>query len=201
MSIKMLSVCLVGVVALPVLFLTSCVSFHPASQTNMEATLQQSNPSLAFRSSMKFGLGALTLDFVDFALVHEQSMDLSKIGRAEIGIYELSSSVNPAEFKLPATVANEKRCPQRDVIMRMREDDELVQVVACIRNTKVVGLEIFALEPKELAVISIDGDFEAFLRSVVKAKAGSLRKEKVPEPGKGERVTLSAASNNVAVSN
>jgi hypothetical protein len=157
------------VMALPVLLLSGCMSFNPRSLRTMEAALLESNPDLAIESSMKFGIGALTLDFIDFAFVHDPGIDLSRISRADIGIYELQSTLVFKEFTMPQYVTSDRNCPRQDVIVRVWEDDEYMQVVACIRNDKVTGLAVFVLEPREIVVINARGDFEALIASLVKS--------------------------------
>lgn len=49
------------------------------------------------------------------------------------------------------------------------EEDEHVQVVACIRDGKVTGLAVFLLESTENAVINTRGDFESLINSMVKS--------------------------------
>lgn len=156
-------------IGLPLLVVSSCMSFNPRSLSSMEAALRESNPDLDIESSMKLGIGALTLDFIDFAFVHERSVDLSKISRADVGIYALNSPLAFNDFQMPQHLTSDRGCPRRDVILRIREDDEQVELVACIRNDKVTGLAMVVLEPREIVIMNVRGNFEALVGSLVRS--------------------------------
>jgi len=115
--------------------LGGCFSFNPGSLRQMEDALLESNPGLEIASTMKFGVGALTMDFVDFAFVHDSHMDLSKISRADIGIYELKRALAADAFVMPQ--GGDRNCPQREVIMRVNDDDEHVEFVQWRRQVIV----------------------------------------------------------------
>src|SRR5690606_4339172 len=91
-----LALSLAGVFAL-----SSCMSFNPRSVRDVEQALLDSNPELRFASSTTFGVGALTLDLVDFAFVHDEGFDLSRISRVDLGLYELEDGFDMAALKLP----------------------------------------------------------------------------------------------------
>src|SRR5690606_9309051 len=94
-----------------------CVSFNPQSLRMVETSLLQSNPDLDISSSSTFGLGALTIDFIDFAFVHNRNIDVSKISRADIGVYELRAAVDIEKFVMPETIAGGRHCPRQEVIL------------------------------------------------------------------------------------
>jgi len=146
--------------------LGGCMSFNPRSLRQMENALRDSNPELEFASTMKFGLGPLTMDMVDFAFVHDRSFDLSKISRADIGIYELKERFVIEEFQMPLT--EDRSCPQREVILRVVEEDEHVEMAVCIRGDKIVGFAMFVLEPKEIVVINARGDLQAVVSAMIR---------------------------------
>jgi hypothetical protein len=146
--------------------LGGCFSFNPGSLRRMEDALEESNPNLEIESTMKFGVGALTMDFVDFAFVHDSNIDLSKISRADIGIYELKHALAADEFVMPQ--GGDRNCPQREVIMRVNDDDEHVEFAVCIRKDKIVGFALFSLDKDELVVMSTRGDFEALISSAIR---------------------------------
>lgn len=154
--------------ALSLGLLTGCMSFNPRSMRQMEAALIESNPDLVIESSRKFGVGGLTLDLVDFAFVHDRHLDISRISRAEIGIYELDGTVFFNDFQMPQADASDRNCPRRDVIIRVRENDEHLRITACIRSGKVTGLSMFVLEPREIVVVNLRGDLEAVVNSLVR---------------------------------
>jgi hypothetical protein len=166
-----------GIVVASLMFLASCMSFNPRSIRSLEAALMESNPTLDIESSTKFGIGALTMDFVDFAFVHDRRVDLSKISRADIGIYELGRPLAFNEFTMPEEVTVDRSCPRHEIIMRVREEDEYMQLVACIRDDKVTGLAMFVLEPREIVVINARGDFAAIVNSLVKANVKTKTRE------------------------
>src|SRR5690606_22856240 len=154
--------------ALSLGLLTGCMSFNPRSMRQMEAALIESNPDLVIESSTKFGVGGLTLDLVDFAFVHDRSLDISRISRAEIGIYELDGTVFFDDFRMPQADANDRNCPRRDVIVQVREIDEHMRITACIRGGKVTGLSMFVLEPREIVVVNLRGELEAVVNSLIR---------------------------------
>lgn len=160
---------IIALLAVPMVFLTGCMSFNPKSLRQMETALQASNPDLRIESSMKFGFGPLTMDLVDFAFVHDGSIDVSKISRAEIGIYELGGTMVVNDFTMPQDFTADRSCQERQVIVRVMEDDEHMQVVACIRDEKVIGLAVFVLEPTEIVVINARGDFEGLINAMVRS--------------------------------
>lgn len=149
------------------LLLNGCMSFNPRSLRQMESALRDSNPDLDFESTMKFGVGPLTMDLVDFAFVHNSSIDISKISRADIGIYEVKGDFDLATFRMPQA-RHDRNCPQRDVILRVREDDEQVEMAVCSRNGKLTGFTIFVLEREELVVINTRGDIPALVSSAIR---------------------------------
>ncbi len=144
--------------------LTGCMSFNPKSLRQMESALRESNPDMEFASTTKFGLGALTMDFVDFAFVHDRSFDVSKISRADIGVYELKQPLNVEGFNVPQSAD----CPQREVIVRVREETEHVEIAICIRDEKITGLAMFVLDAKEIVVINARGDLEAMITAMLR---------------------------------
>ncbi len=154
-----------AIVALAAL-LGGCFSFNPRSLRQMEAALLESNPDLEIESTTKFGVGALTIDFVDFAFVHDSHIDLSKISRADIGIYELRHALTADEFTMPQ--GGDRNCPQREVILRINDDHEHVEFAVCIRKEKITGIAMFALDDRELVVMNARGDFEALVSSIVR---------------------------------
>jgi hypothetical protein len=161
--------------ALPVFLLSGCMSFNPKSLRTMEAALLESNPDMVIESTMKIGVGALTMDLVDFIFVHDRSIDVSKISRADVGIYELNSTLDVSRFRMPQADPGDRNCPQREVIVRIMEEDEHVEVAVCIRNEKITGMAVFVLEPKEIIVVNARGDFEGLVNSIVK---GSMKKRR-----------------------
>lgn len=146
--------------------LTGCMSFNPRSLREMESALRASNPDMEFTSTTKFGVGALTMDLVDFMFVHDRHIDVSKISRADVGIYELKHPLNIENFTLPQR--DDRSCPQREVILRVIEDDEHVEMAVCIRRDKIVGFAMFVLEPEEIVVINARGDIEALVTSMLR---------------------------------
>lgn len=164
--------------ALAFLLLGGCMSFNPQSMRAVDTALAESNPDIEIASSFKLGVGFLTMDFIDFAFVHDRRIDISKISKAEIGVYELASALSVEDFVVPAALVDDRRCPRQEVIVRVRDDDEYVQVVACIKGEKVTGLAIFVLEPKEIVVINARGDLEALISKLIQdninKKADSL---------------------------
>ena len=101
--------------------LSGCMSFNPRSLRQMESALRASNPDMEFKSAMKFGVGPLTMDLVDFVFVHDGSIDVSKISRADIGIYELERPLASLDFNVPR--GTDRSCPQREVILRVSAID------------------------------------------------------------------------------
>lgn len=159
----------VAVLAAGALLLGGCMSFNPRSIRGMEQALLESNPELTFESSTTFGLGALTLDLVDFAFVHDDAFDISRISRVDFGVYELHDSFDIATVIIPENLPQTRGCAQREIIMRVREADEQVQVVACINKERVTRLEILVLEPREIVIVNARGDFEALISSLVRS--------------------------------
>lgn len=154
-----------AIVALSAL-LGGCFSLNPRSLRNMEAELIDGNPGIEFESTMKFGIGALTMDMVDFVFVQDATVDISKISRAEVGVYEMKHAIAYADFTMPQVGGRD--CPQREVIVRVHDDDEHTEVAVCIRDDKITGFAIFTLSEKELVVVNCRGDFEALVSSVVR---------------------------------
>lgn len=152
---------------LAALLLGGCMSFNPRSLRQMESALRDSNPDLDFESTMKFGVGPLTMDLVDFVFVHDASIDVSKISRADIGIYEVKGDFDIALFRMPQG-RHDRNCPQRDVILRVREDDEQVEMAVCSRGGKLTGFTIFVLEREEIVVINTRGDIPALVSSAIR---------------------------------
>lgn len=146
--------------------LSGCMSFNPRSLRQMESALRASNPGMEFESTLKFGVGPLTMDLVDFVFVHDRSIDVSKISRADIGIYELKRPLDFVDFKVPN--GTDRNCPQREVILRVMEDDERVEMAVCIRDEKITGFSMFVLEPTEVVVMNVRGDMQALVSSVVR---------------------------------
>lgn len=154
--------------------LTGCMSFNPRSLRGMESALRDSNPDIEFESTTRFGVGALTLDLVDFAFVHDSRIDISKISRADIGIYEVAGDFDLSAFQMPEGT-QDRSCPQRDVILRIREDDEHVEMAVCSRNGKLIGFTIFTLEPQEFVVINTRGDIPALVSAAIRGQGRSRR--------------------------
>jgi hypothetical protein len=149
------------------LALNGCMSFNPRSVRQVEAALLESNPELELDSEMKLGIGALTMDLVDFVFVHQAEIDLSKLSHVDVGVYAVKSGRSAMEnLKVPQNLG--RSCPQREVIIRVNEDDEHVEVAVCIRNDKIVGLSMFTLESDELVIVHLRGDLEAFVSSMVR---------------------------------
>lgn len=155
-----------------VALLAGCMSFNPRSLRQMESALRDSNPDLDFESTMTFGVGALTMDMVDFVFVHDGSIDVSKISRADIGVYEVKGGFDAATFRMPHG-RHDRNCPQRDVVLRVREDDQHVEMAVCSRNGKLTGFTIFVLEPDEIVVINTRGDIPALVSSAIRGQGAS----------------------------
>jgi hypothetical protein len=138
------------------------MSFNPKSLRQMESSLRDSNPDMEFVSTMKFGFGALTMDLVDFAFVHDRHFDVSKISRADVGIYELKHPLNVDGF----TVPQGDYCPQREVIVRVMEEHLHVEIAVCMRNDKLTGLAVFVLEPTEIVIVNARGNVQALVTAM-----------------------------------
>lgn len=165
-----------------VLLLNGCMSFSPKSVRNIKNDLVQNNPEITIESGFSFGIGALTIDFVDFAFIHDDALDLSKISKADIGVYEISLKMDFDSITLPDTSLSMKNCKQEQIIIKISEPSERVQVSACIKNEKVTGLSVFVLEPGELVVLNARGNFEGLISSLVKSsKSREKGKIVVPE--------------------
>jgi hypothetical protein len=161
-----------AIVALSAL-LGGCFSLNPRSLRQMESALKESNPDIEFESTMKFGMGALTMDLVDLAFVPDNEFDLSKVGRTDVGIYEMKHAVDYEDFTMPQVGGRD--CPQREVIIRVHEDDSHTEIAVCIRNEKITAFSIFTLDEKELVIVNCHGDFEAMVSSMVRGSVS--RKE------------------------
>jgi hypothetical protein len=151
------------------LLLTGCMSFNPRSLRQMENALHDSNPGMEFESTTKFGVGPMTMNLVDFIFVHDRDFDVSKISRADVGVYELKRPLNVDGFAVPK--GNDRTCPRSEVIIRVVEEDEHVEIAVCIRNEKIVGLAMFVLNPMEIVVINARGDIDALVGSMVRNNA------------------------------
>lgn len=154
--------------ALVVLALGGCMSFNPRSLRQMESELRDSNPELEFEATMKFGVGPLTMDLIDFAFVHDEHIDLSKISRADIGIYEVKGGFEHADFRVPP--GNARNCPQRDVILRVTEEHERVEIAVCSRSGKLTGFTLFVLDRQEIVVINTRGDIKGLVSSAIRGQ-------------------------------
>lgn len=118
-------------------------------------------------------MGPLTIDLIDFALVHERGLDVSKISRAEVGIYELSSSLQLSEFKVPGHSLSNRRCDQNQIIIKVKEPESHVFISACIEADSVAGLSVLVVEPENIIVVNVRGDFDAMIESLVQESTGS----------------------------
>ncbi len=188
----------IAIVAVPSVFLAGCMSFNPRSLSLMEAALKASNPQLTIESSTTFGLGALTLDLIDFAFVHDRSIDVSSISKIEVATYELKGELALEDFKVPQAAVSDARCQRREVIVRTREADEQSQIAVCLRNEEVVGLEIFTVEPDEITVVNARGDFAKLVQSLVTA---NTRMPRDKENNKRNQVSASAPVTGAMVAN
>jgi hypothetical protein len=146
--------------------LTGCMSFNPRSLRQMESALRASNPDMEFSSTTKFGVGPLTMDLVDFVFVHDRHIDVSKISRADVGIYELKRPLASLDFKLPQ--GTDRSCPRREVVLRVTEDDERVEMAVCIRGDEVTGFAMFMVERDEVVVMNIRGDIQALVSAAIR---------------------------------
>ena len=152
-------------------FLSGCMSFNPKSLRTAENALLDSNPGLELDTNFKFGLGPLTIDFIDFALVHEKGLDVSKISRAEVAIYTVKNELIISDFNVPENAVNNRRCDINDVIVRVIEDTERVFISACVEREEVKSLSILVVEPSEIVVVNVRGDFDALISSFLKANS------------------------------
>ena len=170
-----------AIMGLGALTLSSCMSFNPRSVREVEQALLESNPDLRFASSTTFGVGALTLDLVDFAFVHDDAIDISKISRMDLGVYELDGEIDIATLKTPEYLQQTRDCAQREVIVRVREADEQVLVTACINKERITRLEILVLEPREIVIFNARGNFEALVASLVRSNMKRTANEKADQ--------------------
>lgn len=154
--------------------LCGCMSFNPRSLREMEAALQHSNPNVDFEPTLKFGVGPLSMNLVDFAFVHDGSVDVSKIRRADVAVYEVKGELDVSAFKVPQ--GSDSSCPRREVILRVMEEDEHVEMAVCIRDDEITGFSLFVLAPKEVVVIHTRGDLEALISSAVRGNAPARRR-------------------------
>lgn len=162
--------------------LNGCMSFNPYSLRQMESALRDSNPDMEFASTTKFGVGPMTMNLVDFVFVHDNSVDVSKISRADIGIYALKQPVNVADFRMPPGDARDRDCPRREVILRVMEVDEHVEMAVCMRNDKITGFAIFVLEPREMVVINARGNLEALISSAIRGNVSRKSRQAAARP-------------------
>src|SRR5690606_18155918 len=102
-----------------------------------------------------------------------------KISRADIGVYEVKGEIDIAAFRMPQH-GYDRNCPQRDVILRVREDDEQVEMAVCSRNGKLTGFTMLVLEPQELVVINTRGDIPALVSSAIRGE-GKRRETAAPQ--------------------
>lgn len=164
--------------------LTGCMSFNPRSLRQMESALRDSNPDMEFESTTKFGVGPLTMDLVDFIFVHDRNIDISKISRADVGIYELKRPLDFVDFKVPQ--GTDRNCPLREVIIRVTEEDERMEMAVCIRDDKITGFAMFVLEEDELVVMNIRGDIQGLVSAAIR--------DNVNRESRRERAAVDAAS-------
>jgi hypothetical protein len=113
------------------------------------------------------------MDVVDLVFVREKYIDVSKITRADIGIYELKQALAYEDFTMP--LGNSGECPQREVIIRIHEDLEHTEIAVCIRNEEITGYAVFVISETELVVVNCRGNFDDMVGTLVRGSVN--RKE------------------------
>lgn len=153
--------------------LGGCFSMNPDSMEHMETALRENNPNLEIESRTTVGVGALILDLIDFVYVEDEELDISKITRAEVGIFELSKAISFEEFKIPTDAFDTAgKCPQWDEVVRVRENDEQILILACVEEETISAISVFVLEPQEIIVVNARGNLDAFITSMAERSNG-----------------------------
>ena len=147
------------------MWLGGCVSFDARSMHPVETALKQQYPDVRIYREFEITVGTSVFGLIDM-MIDEDDMDfdLSKLDRAEIGVYEIRNLPSLDEFELPVETLRLKHCPVKEELVNIREEDEFVLIIGCLKGEELRNVFVVVIEPDELTLVSASGDYEEIMK-------------------------------------
>lgn len=149
---------------------SGCISFSAKSAGPVTAALEKQYPEVKISREFAFTAGAWVIGLVDkFAFDDDEGFDISRIRRAEIGVYKIRNLPSLDGFEFPTRFIKSRDCPIKETIIKIREDDEYVLVLLCMEEDRLNSIYVVSIERRELVVVKAEGDYNSIIETVLKS--------------------------------
>ena len=152
-----------------IIFTTGCLTFNSRSARPVAAALKKQYPDIRLEEEFSITAGAWIMGMVSMLAFDESDIDLSRIKRAEVGIYNISNLDSLKNFNFPAGLMKNRDCPELETVVKIRGEDEFTNVMICIKHDRITSIFIVAIETRELVVVNAVGNYNAIIQAVLKS--------------------------------
>jgi hypothetical protein len=152
---------LLALVAVTMLF-SGCFSLSARELAEVRRELENQMPEARFEKEIELSLGRMTMGTVKWLCLvipdaREARKYLKDISGVSVAVYEVESLPPLNEVELPKRLKRLLEDKGWDVLIKAREEDQIVWILYQERRSSIRNLYVLALEPDELVLMSLRG--------------------------------------------
>ena len=153
--------------------LTGCL--RAAELAQVRRNLERNNPDLNFEKEIEITLGPLSLGF--FRVVSLFVPDtraaravMKEIDRVKLAVYRVKSPSSAASLHLPAQVQNMLGGAGWEVLIKARDDHEVLWLLYRMRGESLRDFYLIVLDNSELVLVRLEGRLERLIVAAIEQR-------------------------------
>jgi hypothetical protein len=176
MSNRVLSI--LSVLGLVLTLFTGCFKLTVPEFTQVRNELEEQVPEARFEKEIELGLGRITLGAAKWVCLlvpdaREASKYLNEITGVSIAVYEVDSLLPVDDLELPKRLQRLLEEKGWDVLVKVREEGEIVWVLYQEHREHIRNLYVVALEDDELVLVRLRGRLDRLFAKALEEESGS----------------------------
>ena len=149
-----------------ILTVTGCV-FTPGLDRIQRIVAQEIEPA-TMKTQVKLNLGPIAISLArvvtGFTNVEEEVLDyLSCIKRVEVNVQEITGLSSLRSIRWPKSIEDKLEREGWEILVKAREEDEIVLVLYKSRKKTVRSLYVVSLNPDELVLVKVEGRLDTLV--------------------------------------
>ena len=166
------------VLVLAMSLLAGCFSLTVPEFTQVRNELEKQVPEARFEKEVEFGLGRITLGAVKWVCLlvpdtREARKYLNDITGVSVAVYEVESLPAVNDLELPERLQDLLEDKGWDVLVKVREEDEIVWVLYQEHRGHIRNLYVVALEDDELVLVRLRGRLDRLFAKALEEESRS----------------------------
>ncbi len=156
----------VSLIVLPMLLMTSCMSFSDRPMRPVRNALLEQMPQITLEKEVAINLGGGLFNVLDAVTFNDAN--LSEIDNVEVVVYSPKGDLEAVDFNglsFKEALLDKNADLQWERIVRVRDEGEQVWVFAGmnIKKNALEAISVFVIEANEIVLVNVNGDMNKMM--------------------------------------